>query len=835
MIAAAARLLERYFNIRYEQGVIYLNRLVVTLAAAVFLILSTVIVGFEQIFSSQVDLQNLQVNRIAPRNIYAPETITYVSEVLTQQKIEQAAAVVRPIFDAPDPLVARQQTELARQVLDFINNIRRDPYGTLEQKADDLRQITALDLDDETITQILNVNQDEWQDIDTEIIAILERVMRGEIKTTDLQRIRQQLPTQVSVRFDDQREINSIVEIVGDLLRANTRENIEATEAAIQEAVTEVEPETRSFEAGQLVIASGTRITLADYEALQEMGLLREESRQIQTLLRAFLASIVVMVVMGLYIARIRPSLMHREPRFLLLLASLFLIALLGARFGLNEEIYIYPAAALALLYVAIIGPEIAIIGMMGLAFLVGVMASGSLEIATLIGTGGIIGALTLRHPERLNSFFFAGLLVAVSNLAVSILFNLNIGGTTTDNTSVMLVVFSVVNGALTAGAAIAGMYLITTLFNLPTALKLVELSQPNQPLLQRLLREAPGTYQHSLQVANLSEQAANAINANAELTRVAALYHDIGKMLNPVFFTENQTEGGNPHDTLGDPYRSADIIIGHVTQGDEIARQYRLPNRVRDFIREHHGTSQVYVFYKQALILANDDESQVDTTDFTYPGPRPQSRETAILMLADSCEAAVRSRQPKSKQEIEEIVQNVIDMRRKSGQLDESNLSLNDLNIIHNIFVDILQAMYHPRIDYDATIAKVRTNQPAITPQKRSEIAAEAPASRRAGDTGEITAVTRSERSGAAGRANTTAEVPAVIMPPVRESEDDDDDDTPFAEVPRLKRTDTGENQAVRSEENGTDQAEVSQADEPTSQENGTSSTETEPDEQHK
>jgi putative nucleotidyltransferase with HDIG domain len=603
------------------------------------------------------------------------------------------------------------------------------------------------------------------------------------------------------LRFSN-REAEVIVAIVSDLLRANTILNVDATESERVAAANAVQNETRSFGVGQLVIEGGTQITPADFEALDQLGLLAPEERRIQSIGQALLASIIVMVITGLYVSRFRPSLLYDEPRMLVLLAAIFILVLLGARLGLNGEINIYPTATLALLYVTIIGPEIAIIGVLGLAFLVGIMANNALDITLMVLSGGIIGALTLRRAERLNSFFFAGLMVAVSNVAVVTLFNLNTPTAGDTGEFVLLLIYSVLNGVLTAAAAMAGMYIITLLFNLPTALKLSELSQPNQPLLQRLIREAPGTYHHTLQVANLAEQAANAIGANAELTQVASLYHDIGKMQNPMFFTENQRDIGNPHDALNDPYRSADIIISHVTGGDEMAKQYRLPARIRDFIREHHGTSEVYVFYKQAVILAGDDESLVDINDFTYPGPKPQSRETAVLMLADTCEAAVRSQQPETRQKIVEIVESVIDAKRKSGQLDESGLTLNDLKVIQNIYIDMLQAVFHPRINYAEAVARVRRGSDRA-PEKKSQTAvaiepevvdekpttqtrAAAVVNKRESDT---IPVARVETTPKVSK-DQPAETPAVTS-------SDGDDDAPMPEVPRLRRT--GESKSSR------------------------------------
>jgi hypothetical protein len=252
--------------------------------------------------------------------------------------------------------------------------------------------------------------------------------------------------------------------------------------------------------------------------------------------------------------------------------------------------------------------------------------------------------------------------------------------------------------------------------------------------------------------------------------------------MLNPVFFSENQQfGGGNAHDVLDDPYRSADIIISHVTEGDDLARQYHLPNRMRDFIREHHGTTEVYVFYRKAVNAAGGDESAVDIEEFRYPGPRPQTRETAIMMLADSCESAVRSIGPTSKQQVSEIIHDIVDTKMRSGQLDESNLTLNDINAIQRIFVEMLQAVYHPRIDYKKVTAAAPTIEHSAiqvrTTQTVPSVKLDSPRDTPAKGTAQV--------------------IPSVKAEPppelVQDGEDldliEDEDDAPLPDVPALPR----------------------------------------------
>lgn len=785
----AARLLERFLRMSHERAENTLHVIGTIGASTLFVLVAMMIVASDAFFSGGRSVSALQIGDIAQQNIHAPVSLMYVSDVLTERTREEAASKITQVYDPPDPNVARKQTQLARQILDFVKNVRRDHYAGIDQKIEDIKHITSLRPDETVIRGILSMSEETWQAIDDQVINVLERVMRESIRESDMSSVANQLPTQVSIRFSTD-ETDIIVAIVKDLVRPNTFANPEATAAARQDARDKTEPTTRTFTRNEIVVREGKVIDAADYEALEHLGLLKSGDLRSQEIIRAFLSSILVVVITGLYISRFKPNL-YGNSRFMLLLAVIFLIVLLGVRLsGASGQVYLFPTAALALLFTSIVGPQIAFIATMDLALLTGLMLNNSLEMAVFVCIGGFMGILMLRRTERLNNFFMGGLVIGLANTLVVTIFNL--GGLSSANAGFelsFLVLFSLLNGILSAATAIAGMYVVTLLFNLPTSLKLTELSQPSQPLLQRLLREAPGTYQHSLQVANLSEQAALAIGADAELVRVAALYHDIGKMLNPAFFTENQQfGGGNPHDVLNDPYRSADIIINHVTEGDEIAEQYHLPSRIRDFIREHHGTTQVYYFYRKAVELAGGDESAVDIGEFTYPGPRPQTRETAIMMIADSCEAVIRSRGPSSKQEISEIVEQIIEGKMHDSQLDESGLTLNDLKAIRNIFVEMLQAVFHPRINYPAEVtARMRRpdtpSQVALTVAKTDH-----------GKVSQEVAVAHlfNENSAKWQEKRLSGEFEAAKLAPqlVETEEPDDDDDKPLAEVPLLPRT---------------------------------------------
>jgi putative nucleotidyltransferase with HDIG domain len=284
---------------------------------------------------------------------------------------------------------------------------------------------------------------------------------------------------------------------------------------------------------------------------------------------------------------------------------------------------------------------------------------------------------------------------VAVANLATLLIFRLLVRQEDLSGlTLVGLDAFG--GGAFTGLIALGSQFVLGKAAGITTALELIDLSRPTHPLLQKILREAPGTYHHSLIISNLAEHAAQLVGADALLCRVGAYYHDVGKTLNPQFFVENQFDGVNPHNTI-DPRLSAKILHEHVTEGDRLARKYGVSRRVRDFVLQHHGTTLPVYFYEKAQAPG----TPIDESEFRYPGPRPQTRESAIMMLADGVEATTRAERPSNTQEIRAIIDRIIEMRIREGQLDNSEITLRDLEQIRIAFLEVLQGLYHPRVKY--------------------------------------------------------------------------------------------------------------------------------------
>lgn len=460
-----------------------------------------------------------------------------------------------------------------------------------------------------------------------------------------------------------------------------------------------VSPVVRTVESGEIIVREGQQVSGLDLEALRELGL-QQTRTSLSDVVGYCALALTGMVLLGLCVARFQPDVL-REGRKLLLLTILLASFLVLARLMVPDSTvlrYLFPSASLAMLLSASLGPHVALVTSIYIGGIVGLMGDHSLELAISVAGGAMVAALASQRSDRPAALFRAAFFSVVINIAVLVGFRLPQEQIDLMEIAIQLTVV-VGNGVLSSSIALGGLFLVGPLFDVITTFRLVELSSPEHPLLQRLLREAPGTYHHTLLVANLAEQVAERIGADPLLTRVGAYYHDIGKVARPYFFIENQGKGLNPHERL-DPYTSAEIITGHVRDGLELARQHRLPSRVRAFIPEHHGSNRASFQYERAVELAGDPEL-VNEDDFRHGGPRPQTKETALVMLADSSEAAVRARSPSTAEELAAVVGKVFERISAAGQLDDSPLTLREIRIVQQSFVSALKGVVHPRIQY--------------------------------------------------------------------------------------------------------------------------------------
>ncbi|MBP7692846.1 MAG: HDIG domain-containing protein [Anaerolineales bacterium] len=641
----------------------------------------------------------LRAGEPAGQDILAPQSLTFTSDLQTAAAREAAAAAVAEVYDPPDSRTARQQVLLLREALAYIETVRADTLAESAQRRADLRAIRDVPLEPDIADLILSFDASRWAIVRTEALAILEQGMRSSIRADQITEVRGSLLLRVSVDLsEDQSRV--VLALVSPLIVPNSFYNESATQAARAAAAEAVEPVVKQIVRGQTVVTRGRVITEVDLETLRMLGLLQPEFNWQQTA-SAVLAVLITGLLVVVYARRFHPEI-GRDPKRVLLMGLLFNAFLLTAQLlipGRTVQPYFFPAAALSMLLTVLVGPNLAMTVSVAMGALAGYIGGGNLELTIYIALGGLVAAITLGRADRLDLFFWAGLASAVAGMGIILVFRLPSPATDLVGLA-QLAAASLVNGGISAAVTLMALFALGGLFDVTTSLQLVEYSRPDHPLLRFVLRNAPGTYQHSLQIANLAEQAAERIGANAMLVRVGALYHDAGKALHPQYFVENQLDGVNIHNSL-DPDTSAMVIIRHVADGLELARKHRLPTRLRDFIAEHHGTLMTMYQYRRAVEAAGGDAAKVDPARFTYPGPRPQSRESALLMLADGCEAKTRSDRPKTEDDIDRIVKGLMDDRLTKGQLDDTDLTLRDLHLIRASFVNTLRGVFHPRVQY--------------------------------------------------------------------------------------------------------------------------------------
>ena len=653
----------------------------------------------------------LIVGDVSPYDIHAPYAITYQSQILTARQQEAAASAVPLIYSPANTNIARQQLEQLRNAQAYINTVRADGFASQDQKMSDLAALEGVDLSHETIKGILALSATRWQSVSQETTSILDQLMREPIREEQLMAVSQKVPTLVSLSFsDDQSAI--ITDLVQAFVVPNSLYNEQLTESARQQARDNITPVSRSFITDETIIQGGKVITVTDYEALQQYGLAQPKNRW-QDIVSSLGLTLITAAIFSIYF-RNNPKLFSGDlgMRKLTIWMMLFLIFLMIARVSIPGHAvipYVYPVMGFALTISALFSAELAIISIVPLAFLIPYNLPDAQILTLYYLLGSVFGVFILKRPKRLTSFFWAAAAIAISGAAVAIAYR--IIQPTADWVGVAtLALTSIINGIASASIGLILHYYLAQFLGQTTALQLIELSRPDHPLQQLLMRNAPGTYQHSLQLANLVEQAADVIEADAMLARVGALYHDIGKTQNPYFFIENQLPGNiNPHNDL-DPEISAATIIRHVQDGMDLARKYHLPRQLSDFIEQHHGTTITRYQYSRALELAKMNKDAVDMDKFRYPGPRPTTKEIALLMLADTCEARMRAERPKDENELLELIKSVVKDKQDLGELNDTQMTFQNLEEVIGSFTSTLRGVYHPRIQYPKSEGELKT-----------------------------------------------------------------------------------------------------------------------------
>jgi len=658
------------------------------LSAALVLILSF------HFLPSRYDLNEGDVATI---DVKSPVTIPFISEVETKAARERAQAAVANIYKY-DESRASEQRQAAADAIAQVSDIRNQTT-TAERKREMIRKVSGLeDLPLPIVDDILSMDSQSWKTASEEALRAVDQAMREKIPEDQVEQARSRVDLYVSGSLSAKQETVAVYLARGFIV-ANVLYDEQATQQAREEAARNVEPVQIVLKQGESILRDGDKVTALAVEKLQAAGL-RNPVLRWEDIVGVGTLVVLLVGLLAAYLPFFQPNILS-NPRRMMLLALTIVVAMLAAKLvipGHQFWAYLFPVAAVAMLVGVLLDAQLGIVVAGMLALLYGVLNNNSLEMAMLAFAGGAVGVLALWKVERFTSFFLSGLYVGAVSFAVAAGFYLS-QMSLQPEMLMTLGFLCIVNGALAATITLSTVYLFGHIVGITTTLGLLELAHPSQPLFRRLLTEAPGTYHHSVVVANLAERAAQLVGADALLVRVGAYYHDIGKTVRPYAFIENQIEGQNIHDQL-DPRASAQLVAAHVKDGVELARRYQLPSKIRDLIEQHHGTRVVAYFYHQACQAEN---CAVDRRAFSYPGPRPQTKEAAILMLSDSVEAAVRAESDHSYENTSKLVQKVIAERVAEGQLDECDLTLRDLDQIRRAFISVLQGIFHPRIQYPA------------------------------------------------------------------------------------------------------------------------------------
>ena len=656
---------------------------------------------------------DLRVGSISHATIDAPKDV--IDEVSTEEKRNAAAEQVEPTYrfqqgvkeevlssldTAFQEMRTIQQYGLTLRDNDVKGSYSGRPFSE-EEIAYALSLVNTLDLNRNQLTTLMRVDTASFEEMVTTVTVAVENSLNTTIREGQVSQSIMTIQQIVGYKLDVSLMQNIIPTVLRTCVKPNMIIDEAATEEARQKAMEAVEPVV--YQQGQNIIREGDRITSSQVELLRSLGLLNDNHYDYSVYGGAVILTVLAMISLLMMLRLLMKDVLTDIRKLSVILIIMVLCFGFASLATLLPSLYIIPIALGMILGTVLIGYRAGIVLTIPLALLFSGITSISssttfYDVVLIMSNTLSCGAATVwflkGRPQRLR-VLVSGLIAAVFSLIMIVGVKLLTSAETLDmiHTGVWSLAGSILSGVL----AIALQPVFEGVFHLATPSRLLEITNPNQPLMKRLMLEAPGTYHHSIIVANLAEAAADKIGANTFLARAGAYYHDIGKLKRPGYFSENQ-RGGNPHENT-DPYVSAAILTSHTKDGALIAQKEHLPPEVQDIIVQHHGVTPVMFFYHKALQMS--DGRHVDINDFRYAGPKPQTKEASIVMLADTIEAAVRSMKDPTPKGIDQFIERLIRGKLEDGQLSDCPLSLRDIDQICSAFSGILKGVYHERIEY--------------------------------------------------------------------------------------------------------------------------------------
>lgn len=664
-----------------------------------------------------------QKYRVKPGEV-SRSTITATKDVMDQVSYEAACKAARDsvsaiyriddekrvsVINAVTDDFAKVEDARAQAIAQRNDWLKENPGSTAEQHQFSSAFINMLignlniSCSAEEMLVIINTNQQDIESVAAFIKRRINNIMASGLSEEELIGERNAIAAALNNEYSTvSAKIKTVAErILEKELVANYSLDETATDEAKLAAAAEVSQGSYLYKQGQTIVRSGDIVTQAHIAMLEELGMLENDNVDIKLYLGVALLTLTVLLILGFYIAVYEPK-MIQTPKKVLMLAILTVLSVLYSALIYPYQPGLAQIAICTVLVAVLLKPRVALVSNMALSVLLGVMATSgeaaqSQGVSTLIVSliAGTAAVYLCKKPMHRMRIMLSGLVIGVTGGLTSVFIGLVFSSEI--KTVLLSALWPVLAGVISAVLCVGTLPVWEAVFDVLTPTKLLEITNPNQPLLRRLAIEAPGTHHHSIVVANLAESGAQAIGADIMLTRAGAYYHDVGKLAAPEAYTENQDEKLKSFHSMLLPAESAAIIRMHPTEGYELAQKYKLPKEICNIILEHHGTALVGYFYAKALEMFDD----VNRADFMYPGPKPRSKEAAIIMLADSAEAAVRSLPDKSPECVREKINQILNDRISDGQFDECDISMLELRKLAAEFTQALSGVHHSRIEY--------------------------------------------------------------------------------------------------------------------------------------
>jgi putative nucleotidyltransferase with HDIG domain len=649
---------------------------------------------------------DLNVNTVSDVTLTAPVTVEDTEA--TEQARAKAVSEVQPVYSR-NSMITTHQVKLVSFIYKKAGELQAQQGITPEARLKEFKENIPFELSNETLQALLTLPAPALNAAAQETTRVVTSIMQKGVDEKDIanrESIQQRVNQQIVLVDLDSKVRKVVREIAVASVAPNLMVDEEATNALKENVRRSVKP--IMIYKGEVLVEKNQYISEEVYRKLDAAGLLQQNASKLPFLgLAVFVAFLVVFL--GIYIAQAHAPIYNNNNHILMLSCIVFLNIVVIKIMSAGENInffspgYGVPIALGSMLIAILLDTQLAVICSALFAFIAGVafnyesLLPIDFRYALYGFLSGVAGAYSLGKATKRTRILQAGFIVSVVNVLTILALYLLVSATGNWKELINQSAFGGISGLLAAVLTIGFLPFFEAMFGILSPLRLLELSNPNQPLLRRLLMETPGTYHHSMMVASLSEAACEAVGADGLLARVGAYYHDVGKMKRPHFFVENQINRENPHDSLA-PGLSKRIIIAHVEDGVKMLEEHKLPRQIIDFAEQHHGTTLLKFFYHKACKLS---DAPVPESEYRYPGPKAQTRETAIVGICDSAEAAVRSLAHPTPDRIEQLVRRIIADRLEDGQFNECDLTMQELEIVARTICETLQGFFHNRIEY--------------------------------------------------------------------------------------------------------------------------------------